>query len=247
MARPAKGSRPQGEGGDACLIPRPGRSRSRSCATAPSRKTSRCGRAYTRALHRRHVGAAGLAAHQGLPRRHPELPLVVPHGDLRQLRDDDRRQAASCRARPSCATCCRARCASRRWRTSRSSATWSSASTTSSRSSKASSPTSSRRSRARWPRASTCRRPQQLERYEQFSSCINCMLCYAACPQYGLDPDFIGPGRAGAAAPLQRRFARRRPRRAHGDPQRRGRACGAAPRWATAPRSAPSTSTRPTR
>ena len=36
--------------------------------------------------------------------------------------------------------------------------------------------------------------PQQLERYEQFSSCINCMLCYAACPQYGLNPKFTGPG-----------------------------------------------------
>jgi fumarate reductase iron-sulfur subunit len=36
--------------------------------------------------------------------------------------------------------------------------------------------------------------PRQLEQYEQFSSCINCMLCYAACPQYGLDPAFTGPG-----------------------------------------------------
>ena len=36
--------------------------------------------------------------------------------------------------------------------------------------------------------------PAELERYEQFSGCINCMLCYAACPQYGLDPSFIGPG-----------------------------------------------------
>jgi fumarate reductase iron-sulfur subunit len=36
--------------------------------------------------------------------------------------------------------------------------------------------------------------PAELERYEQFSACINCMLCYAACPQFGLDPDFIGPG-----------------------------------------------------
>ncbi len=36
--------------------------------------------------------------------------------------------------------------------------------------------------------------PAQLEKYEQFSSCINCMLCYAACPQYGLDPKFTGPG-----------------------------------------------------
>jgi len=36
--------------------------------------------------------------------------------------------------------------------------------------------------------------PHQLEQFEQFSSCINCMLCYAACPQFGLDPDFVGPG-----------------------------------------------------
>jgi fumarate reductase iron-sulfur subunit len=36
--------------------------------------------------------------------------------------------------------------------------------------------------------------PAQLEAIEQFSSCINCMLCYAACPQFGLDPKFTGPG-----------------------------------------------------
>lgn len=36
--------------------------------------------------------------------------------------------------------------------------------------------------------------PEQLERFEQYSSCINCMLCYAACPQFGLDPSFAGPG-----------------------------------------------------
>ena len=36
--------------------------------------------------------------------------------------------------------------------------------------------------------------PAQLEQYRQFSTCINCMLCYAACPQYGLDPGFTGPG-----------------------------------------------------
>lgn len=36
--------------------------------------------------------------------------------------------------------------------------------------------------------------PAQLEKIEQFSSCINCMLCYAACPQFGLNPDFTGPG-----------------------------------------------------
>ena len=36
--------------------------------------------------------------------------------------------------------------------------------------------------------------PAQLDKYEQFSSCINCMLCYAACPQYGLNSEFTGPG-----------------------------------------------------
>ncbi|MBI4294412.1 MAG: succinate dehydrogenase/fumarate reductase iron-sulfur subunit [Betaproteobacteria bacterium] len=36
--------------------------------------------------------------------------------------------------------------------------------------------------------------PAQLEKYLQFSGCINCMLCYSACPQYGLDSKFTGPG-----------------------------------------------------
>jgi fumarate reductase iron-sulfur subunit len=36
--------------------------------------------------------------------------------------------------------------------------------------------------------------PRQLAFFEQYSSCINCLLCYAACPQYGLDPEFLGPG-----------------------------------------------------
>lgn len=36
--------------------------------------------------------------------------------------------------------------------------------------------------------------PAELERFESFSHCINCLLCYAACPQYGLDSKFLGPG-----------------------------------------------------
>ncbi len=36
--------------------------------------------------------------------------------------------------------------------------------------------------------------PAELDSFAQFTSCINCMLCYAACPQYGLNPDFLGPG-----------------------------------------------------
>jgi len=35
--------------------------------------------------------------------------------------------------------------------------------------------------------------PAQRDQYEQYSSCINCLLCYAACPQYGLNPGFTGP------------------------------------------------------
>jgi fumarate reductase iron-sulfur subunit len=44
--------------------------------------------------------------------------------------------------------------------------------------------------------------PQELDEYKQFSMCINCMLCYAACPIYGLDPKFIGP----AAIALAQRY-----------------------------------------
>ena len=35
--------------------------------------------------------------------------------------------------------------------------------------------------------------PRQMEDYYQYSKCINCLLCYAACPQYGLNPRFTGP------------------------------------------------------
>ena len=35
--------------------------------------------------------------------------------------------------------------------------------------------------------------PEELEDFRQFSMCINCMLCYAACPVVGNDPHFLGP------------------------------------------------------
>lgn len=44
--------------------------------------------------------------------------------------------------------------------------------------------------------------PAQMEKYHQFSGCINCGLCYAACPQFGLNPEFIGP----AAITLAHRY-----------------------------------------
>jgi fumarate reductase iron-sulfur subunit len=44
--------------------------------------------------------------------------------------------------------------------------------------------------------------PEELDAYKQFSMCINCLLCYAACPVYGLDPKFVGP----AALALAQRY-----------------------------------------
>ncbi len=44
--------------------------------------------------------------------------------------------------------------------------------------------------------------PEQMDEYKQYSMCINCLLCYAACPVYGLDPHFIGP----AAIALAQRY-----------------------------------------
>jgi len=35
--------------------------------------------------------------------------------------------------------------------------------------------------------------PAQLKAFKQYTLCINCLLCYSACPQYGLDPTFAGP------------------------------------------------------
>src|SRR5579864_2048051 len=35
--------------------------------------------------------------------------------------------------------------------------------------------------------------PGELSRFKQYSMCINCMLCYAACPVVGLETNFIGP------------------------------------------------------
>ena len=44
--------------------------------------------------------------------------------------------------------------------------------------------------------------PAQLDEFRQFSMCINCMLCYSACPVYGIEPDFLGP----AAIALAQRY-----------------------------------------
>ena len=44
--------------------------------------------------------------------------------------------------------------------------------------------------------------PAELAHYKQFSMCINCLLCYAACPVYGVEPNYIGP----AIIALARRY-----------------------------------------
>ena len=38
--------------------------------------------------------------------------------------------------------------------------------------------------------------------FKQYTQCINCMLCYAACPQCGLNENFVGP----AALALAHRY-----------------------------------------
>ena len=181
-------------------------------AALPPRAGRRAGLAeLPRAVHRRHVGAAGPAVHQGRPRRHAELPLVVPHGDLRQLRDDGQRQAASCRARRSCATTTRAgahraaRALPDRARPGRRR--------------RATSSTSSRRikpyiipkaaAHAR-PTANTCRRRRSSTQYRAVSARASTACC-ATPPARSTGSTRRSPARrAGAAAPLQRRLARRR-------------------------------------
>ncbi|GAA4712827.1 succinate dehydrogenase/fumarate reductase iron-sulfur subunit [Phytohabitans rumicis] len=52
------------------------------------------------------------------------------------------------------------------------------------------------------PSSELLQTPSQLDDYKQYSMCINCMLCYSACPVYGLDSAFIGP----AAIALAQRY-----------------------------------------
>jgi fumarate reductase iron-sulfur subunit len=44
--------------------------------------------------------------------------------------------------------------------------------------------------------------PAELNVFHQYTQCINCVLCYAACPQVGLNEDFVGP----AALALAHRY-----------------------------------------
>jgi fumarate reductase iron-sulfur subunit len=44
--------------------------------------------------------------------------------------------------------------------------------------------------------------PAERAAFDQFSHCINCMLCYAACPVVAREPQFLGP----AAIAIGRRY-----------------------------------------
>ena len=44
--------------------------------------------------------------------------------------------------------------------------------------------------------------PAELKTFKQYTLCINCCLCYAACPQYAHQPGFVGP----AALALAHRY-----------------------------------------
>jgi len=44
--------------------------------------------------------------------------------------------------------------------------------------------------------------PAQLKKFKNYTLCINCTLCYAACPQYAHDEGFVGP----AALALAHRY-----------------------------------------
>jgi len=45
-------------------------------------------------------------------------------------------------------------------------------------------------------------KPPELATFMQYTACINCLLCYSACPQYALDESFVGP----AALALAHRY-----------------------------------------
>jgi fumarate reductase iron-sulfur subunit len=44
--------------------------------------------------------------------------------------------------------------------------------------------------------------PAELAKFKQYTACINCLLCYSACPQYALNDAFVGP----AALALAHRY-----------------------------------------
>jgi fumarate reductase iron-sulfur subunit len=43
------------------------------------------------------------------------------------------------------------------------------------------------------PKTELLQTPAELDEFRQYSMCINCMLCYSACPIVGLEEGFLGP------------------------------------------------------
>ena len=182
---------------------------------------------------------------QGPTGRDAVVPLVVPDGHLRQLRHDGQRRAQAdlrhvpdrLRAWPGARGAAAA--------TSRSFATSSSRSATSCASWSAVKPWIIRKEEKPLSEGEYLQTPEQLDEYKQYSMCINCMLCYAACPVYGLDPHVHRAGRHRPRAALQPRFARPGGAGTRWRSSRSTRASGAAPSSASARRSVRSTSIRP--
>ena len=131
--------------------------------------------------------------HQGRGRHDAGLPLVVPDGDLRQLRHERQRGApAHLRHLPlrlRAGTGAR----SSRSRTSRSSRDLVVDIGDFMEKLPRVKPWIIRDEEQSVDDGKYLQTPEELDAYKQFSMCINCMLCYSACPVYGLDPDFVGP------------------------------------------------------
>ena len=87
--------------------------------------------------------------------------------------------------------------------------------------------------------------PQELDDYKQYSMCINCMLCYSACPVYGLDSELYRPRCHRTGPALQPRQPGRGRGGAGGRPFRTRRALGLHLRRGSAPRCVPRTSIPP--
>ncbi|GLZ29650.1 hypothetical protein Lesp02_18400 [Lentzea sp. NBRC 105346] len=68
--------------------------------------------------------------------------------------------------------------------------------------------------------------PEEMDEYKKYSMCINCMLCYSACPVYALEPEFLGP----AAIALGQRY--NLDSRDHGAEDRRDVLASAEGAWA---------------
>src|SRR6266571_5861907 len=83
----------------------------------------------------------------------------------------------------------------------------------------------------------------QIDEFRQYSQCINCMLCYAACPVYGLNDEFLArPRPRSRAATTSTRGTRVWGSACRSSPT--PRACGNAASWASARSCARRVSTR---